>query len=77
MDTEKCVIESITGGTITCEDDIEAFHFGASSSTNLDGVDIRAEVVLLDRDIKIRAEKDDDWGCRIIVADWLDTGYVL
>ena len=82
MDAEKCVIEAINGGYITCEDEIEAFHYGESAPTyeedsNLDGVDMRAEVVLLDRNITIRANSSGDfWGCRIVVADWLDTGFI-
>ena len=35
---------------------------------------MRAEVVLLSRNITIRANNaNDDWGCRIIVSDFLDT----
>ena len=74
MDTEKCLITAINFGIITCSENIEAFHYGAPTATDLDGVDLRAEVVLLDRNITIRANQSNDfWGCRIIVSDWLDT----
>lgn len=53
------------------------------------GVDMRAEVTVLSRLIQITAETEytgwanytgsdtEPWGCRILVADWLDTGHDL
>ena len=52
---------------------------------------MRAEVAILDRSIVIRAENDymskndytgsnvdqDPWYCRVLVADWIDSGQDL
>ena len=80
MDLDICVIESYINGEIICEEELQGFHFGDTSSTGPDyGVDMRAEIVLLERNIEIRASQDDigkildePWGCRILVADYLD-----
>jgi hypothetical protein len=64
------------------------FHFGSSTSTANDwgGIDMRSEVTVLSRMITIKAETDyinysnytgpdtEAYGCRILVADWFDTG---
>ena len=57
------------------------YHFGAYQSTFDDyGVDMRGEVALLNRDIKITRSEDDKksyeprpWGCRIFVADFFES----
>ena len=82
MDLDHCVIKSydVGSGVIECEDKLEGFHFGADDSTEEDyGVDMRAEVALLERNIEIRASTndigtllDEVWGCRILVSDFLD-----
>ena len=78
MDTEKCVIDAraANSGIITCIDDIEHFHYGDTNPTDLDGIDLRSEVVLLDRNITIKAADPVFMGCRIHVANWIDTGFI-
>ena len=77
-------------GAATAES-FDNFHYGAQTSTASDwgGVDMRAEVTVLSRLIQITAETEytgranytgsdtEPWGCRILVADWLDTGHDL
>ena len=56
------------------------YHFGATDSTfEKYGVDMRGEVALINRNIKITASLDDispysgnPWGCRILVADFFE-----
>ena len=79
-DTELCTIFSISGNTITCETTLSNFHYGNSESTEIDfGFDMRAEVSLLTRNVRIIPSQEvnsftnDVWGCRILVADFIDT----
>ena len=82
MDLDHCVIKSYrsSDGALECEDRLEGFHFGDQDSSEAEyGVDMRAEVALLERSIEIRASTDDIgtvlgevWGCRILVGDFLD-----
>lgn len=58
MDTDTCVIESYDTrtGLVVCSDRLEGFHFGDSDSTEPEyGVDMRAEIALLTRNIEITA----------------------
>jgi hypothetical protein len=82
MDLDHCVIKSYLSGSglITCVEPLKGFHFGARSSTFDDyGVDMRAEVHLLERNVEINASTDDlgyilrePWGCRILVSDFFE-----
>jgi len=49
-------------------------HWGAAESTadKYNGVDIRAEVVLLTRNIKIVGEDVESWGCQIVTSDTVE-----
>ena len=67
----------------------DKFHFGGSDTTNDYQVDMRAEAVVLDRTIAIVAELDymndagyngpdtEAWGCRVLVAQWYDSGHEI
>ena len=62
MDYDECTIAAYDSqlGEITCEDDFDGYHFGDSDSTEDDyEVDMRAEIWLIDRNIKITASQDD------------------
>ena len=94
--TEFCEIDNVSGNLVECKNphgsttqfEFRRFHFGQSTSTGplWEGIDMRAEVAVLDRWITIRAETDymsdagytghdeEPWGCRILVSDWFDTG---
>lgn len=82
MDFDYCEIETyeIGSGKVTCKENLEGYHFGAGASTEAEWeVDMRAEVFLLDRNIKIQASTDDvgniidePWGGRIMVADFFE-----
>jgi hypothetical protein len=81
MDFDECTIAAYDSGTgwITCENELEGFHFGGSVSTFNDyGVDMRAEVMYYGRNIKITASQEigaiikEAWGCRVLVADFFE-----
>lgn len=82
MDMDHCVIETYDSrsGMIVCKEKLKGFHFGERGSTIDEyGVDMRAEVALLERNVEINASTDDigyvlgePWGCRILVADFFE-----
>ena len=82
MDKDTCVIASYqpSSGIVTCQEKLKGFHYGDSESTVGEyGVDLRAEVALLSRDIEVRASTDDlgpilrkPWGCRVLVSDFFE-----
>lgn len=52
-------------GEITLDRPLNYFHFGQATSTgpNYSGVDMRAEVMMLSRNIKIAGNDTESWGC--------------
>lgn len=82
MDLDHCIIAEYlpASGMLTCTEPLKGFHFGAYSSTvDTYGVDMRAEVSLLERNVEINASTDDigyvlgePWGCRILVSDFFE-----
>ena len=87
MDKDTCTIKTYNPktGELTCEDNLSGFHFGAQESTVDEwGVDMRAEVALLSRNIEINASQDDishtlrePWGCRILVSDFIESNSAM
>lgn len=86
MDTDMATIESYDPftGDLVLVDEVKGYHFGARASTFEDyGVDMRAEVAMMDRNVKIDASTDDinnilkeSWGCRILVSDFFEPNLV-
>ena len=60
---------------ITLDEPLNFYHWGAAESTENDysGVDMRGEVVLLNRNIKIQGEDVDGWGGQVFVSDYFET----
>jgi hypothetical protein len=50
------------------------YHWGAAVSTaaNFNGVDMRGEVYLLTRNVKISGFDSEMWGCNIVTSDFMD-----
>jgi len=65
--------ESLTG-KVTLDRAISFYHFGQSESTAslYNGVDIRGEVFLLSRNIKIQGQDIEAWGCQFVTSDNLE-----
>ena len=79
---DKRTVESYDpiSGYLIVNQTLSFYHFGATDSTfEKYGVDMRGEVALINRSIKITASLDDispylgrPWGCRILVADFFE-----
>lgn len=67
-------ITAITDGTITLDKALKHYHYGRATSTGdiYNNVDIRNEVLLLNRSVKIQGEKKDGWAGHVLVSDMLD-----
>jgi hypothetical protein len=89
MDLDEFEIKTYNpdNGEITFTEGGLGYHFGDWDSTEENygpdresyGVDMRAEVALMDRNIKIDASLDDigivlkqPWGCRVLVSDFFE-----
>ena len=73
--SEYRTITAITGGTITLDKPLDHYHFGAADSTGIkyNGVDIRNEVLLLTRNIKVKGEEQDAWPGHVMATDLIDS----
>jgi hypothetical protein len=61
-DYDECTIVSYDSGTgkVKCSKKLKGFHYGAFTSSEADyGVDMRAEVWLMDRNIRIQASLEE------------------
>jgi len=54
---------------------LTTYHFGAPVSTGdkYNGVDVRAEVALLNRNIRIVGEDIESWGAQIVTSDTIES----
>ena len=75
---EKKIITSISNGgrTLGLNTPLDYFHYGSSQTTYIsdDGVilDMRAAVGSLTRNIKIKGDRVEDWGCNVMVYQYSD-----
>ena len=61
--TDYRTIVSYAGGEIVLDEPLEFYHYGDASSTEEEfSVDMRGEVLLLTRNVKIQGEDIDGWG---------------
>jgi len=58
-------------GLVTLTAALKYYHFGAAVSTGgeYNGLDIRGEVILLTRNIKIVGEDIESWGAQFVTSD--------
>jgi hypothetical protein len=61
-------------GQVNVHTELQWYHWGQSFSTadNYNGLDIRGEVVLLTRNVKIDAEDIESWGGQILTGDTIE-----
>lgn len=76
-DSDYAIIQSYdsSSGEITLDRALTAYHYGASTSSasTYGGViDIRGEVFLLSRNIKIAGEDSEAWGCQIVTSEYTE-----
>ena len=82
--SEYRTITEITGGTIKLDSALANYHYGAaeSTATKYNGVDIRNEVLLLTRNVKVKGEEQDAWPGHVMATDLIDgasirEGYII
>jgi len=69
-------------GVITFENGLKHYHFGAADSTATtynSVVDIRCEVVILSRNVRVVGDNTDvnrDWGGQMVTSDYLEASGV-
>ena len=68
-------IVSYSFGLITLDENLDHYHWGDGQSTGEDynGVDMRGEVILLTRNIKVVGEDADGWGGQILSTDLFES----
>lgn len=79
--TDYKTIESydIKTGEVTFTEKLRYYHWGQSSSTasSYNGIDMRGEVVLLSRNVRIVGNDTDSWGGQIVVSDNIESTGVV
>ena len=67
-------IRSYANGLVTLDEALDHYHWGAGLSTAADynGVDMRGEVILLTRNVKVVGEDADGWGGQILATDLME-----
>lgn len=68
--SEYRTIVSYEGGEIVLDEPLDFYHYGDAESTEEEfRVDMRGEVILLSRNIKIQGEDVDGWGGQVLATD--------
>jgi hypothetical protein len=74
--SDEVIVETYNSGTgiVTFLSSLNHYHWGAQTSTasKYNGVDIRGEVLLLTRNIKIIGEDIQGWGGQIVTSDTIE-----
>jgi hypothetical protein len=66
-------------GEVKLTSAVKWYHYGEDESTasRYSGVDIRAEVLLLSRNIVIAGEDVESWGCNIVTSDTVEADLTM
>lgn len=62
-------------GEVTLDRSLNNYHYGASTSsasTYSGIIDIRGEVFMLSRNVKIAGEDSEAWGCQIVTSEYIE-----
>ena len=75
---DAVTIQSISGNVVTLQAPILFEHYGAAShdATVSGGIDIRAEVIHLTRNIKVTGTNQDKWGAHVVTAHNKDSQFL-
>ena len=73
--SEYRTITDILGSKVTLDEPLAYYHYGEGASTadEFNGIDMRGEVILLSRNIKIQGEDKDGWGGQILGTDMFES----
>lgn len=76
FETDYAIITSYDNATglVVLDRQLTYYHWGQAQSTGVDysGLDMRGEVVLLSRNIKIVGNETEDWGAQILTSDFVE-----
>ena len=74
LDTATVTSYNSETGVASLDRKLSYYHWGFTTSTasQYNGVDMRGEVMLLSRNIKIRGNDTDAWGCQIVTSDFVE-----
>ena len=66
-------------GEVTFTDRLKFYHWGQSSSTEDDynGLDMRGEVILLSRNVRVIGSDEDKWGCNVLTSEMMQSDGTL
>lgn len=69
----------IETGEVQVDRDLEFYHFGQEESTGdlYNGLDIRGEVLLLSRNVKIQGEDIESWGGQIVAGFFIEEDFTM
>jgi len=61
-------------GIVTFTEKLKFYHWGAPTSTaaKYNGIDMRGEVIMLSRNVKIVGNDTGEWGGQVVVSDTLE-----
>ena len=74
-DVDYVVVTSYNSsiGLVQADRNLSAYHYGAPNSTESEyGVDMRGEVMLLSRNVRIVGNDSQAWGCTILTSDFVE-----
>ncbi len=76
---EYAIIDKISSKSITLKTNLMFNHFGDSGSisTSKGPLDMRGEAGLISRNVVIRGEDLDDWGCRVMTIGYTNINQKL
>lgn len=62
-------------GKVTFTEVLKHYHYGAADSTvdDFSGVELRAEVMLINKNIQIKNAPGNKYGCHMVVSDYYDS----
>ena len=65
--------DNVTGIT-TLDRTLDHYHYGSALSTGdqYSGVDMRGEVMLLTRNVRIVGNDTEAWGCQVVTSDFIE-----
>jgi hypothetical protein len=59
-------------GQASLEKPLDYYHYGADTVGKYYGVDLRGEVTLLSRNVRIVGNDTEAWGCQVVTSDFLE-----
>jgi hypothetical protein len=73
-ESDYAIVQSYdkSSGLVTLDRPLDYYHYGAATKGIYSGVDMRGEVVLLSRNVRIVGNDTEAWGCQVVTSDFLE-----